>query len=184
MRTAKPVLLACTTIAVVTTSAYATDLPIAYPTKAAPSTVAACTSYQDFRDTDCSLTWHGITLYGTYDVGVGWVSHGLPENGYNYEGESLVNRNGNHSQFLIAPNNLSQTGLGIRGKVEFMDDWYVVFNASRGFNPQSGQLANMAATNTTNNGLPRGSYSVTGDGARAGQPFNDEVYGGILSGEL
>ena len=67
---------------------------------------------------DGSLTWHGITIYGTYDVGVGWVSHGLPENGYNYEGESLVNRNGNHSQFLIAPNNLSQTGLGIRGKEE------------------------------------------------------------------
>src|SRR5580704_7547573 len=33
-----------------------------------------------------SLTWHGITLYGAYDIGVGWVSHGLPENGYNYEG--------------------------------------------------------------------------------------------------
>ena len=36
---------------------------------------------------------------------MGWVSHGLPENGYNYEGESLVNRNGNHSQWVLAPNN-------------------------------------------------------------------------------
>jgi predicted porin len=59
-----------------------------------------------------------------------------------------------------------------------------VFNASTGINPQSGQLANMAATNTTNNGLPRGSYSETGDGARAGQPFNDEFYGGISSAYL
>ena len=24
-----------------------------------------------------ALTWHGITLYGAYDVGLGWVSHGL-----------------------------------------------------------------------------------------------------------
>jgi predicted porin len=39
----------------------------------------------------------------------------------------------------------------------------------------------MAETNTTNNGLPRASYSETGDGARAGQPFNDEFYGGISS---
>ena len=39
----------------------------------------------------------------------------------------------------------------------------------------------MAATNTINAGLPRGSYSFTGDGARAGQPFNDEFYGGISS---
>jgi len=130
------------------------------------------------------LTWHGITIYGAYDVGVGWVSHGLPENGHNYEGESLVNRNGNHSQFLIAPNNLSQTGLGIKGKEEFMDGWSVVFNASTGVNPQSGQLANMAATNTTNNGLPRSSYSETGDGARAGQAFNDEFYGGVSSTSL
>jgi predicted porin len=111
----------------------------------------------EFVATDCSLTWNGITLYGAYDVGVGRVSHGLPANGYNYEGESLVNRNGN----------LSQSGLGIRGKIEFMDDWYAVFNASTGINPQSGQLANMAATNTTNSALPRGSYSITGDGASA-----------------
>jgi predicted porin len=127
------------------------------------------------------LTWHGITLYGTLDVGVGWVSHGLPENGYNYEGESLVNRNGNQSRFLIAPNNLSQTGLGLKGKEEVLPGWSVVFNASTGINPQSGQLANMAATNTSNNGLPRSSYSVTGDGARAGQTFNDELFAGISS---
>jgi predicted porin len=147
----------------------------------APSSPAGCTSAKEFLATDCTLTWYGITLYGVYDVGVGWVSHGLPENAYNYEGESLVNRNGNHSQFLIAPNNLSQTGLGIKAKVEFMDDWFVVFNASTGINPQSGQLANLAATNTSNAGLPRGSYSFAGDGARAGQTFNDEFLGGISS---
>jgi predicted porin len=131
-----------------------------------------------------ALTWHGVTLYGTYDVGVGWVSHGLPESGYNYEGESLVNRNGNHSQFLIAPNNLSQTGLGLRGKEELLPGWSVVFNASTGINPQSGQLANLAATNTSNAGLPRSSYSFAGDGARAGQAFNDELYVGISSAEF
>jgi predicted porin len=146
-----------------------------------PPTTEPCASPQQLFATDCPLTWHGITLYGAYDVGVGWVSHGLPENAYNYEGESLVNRNGNHPQFLIAPNNLSQTGLGIKGKEEFVHDWFVVFNASTGINPQSGQLANMAATNTVNAGLPRGSYSVTGDGARAGQTINDEFFGGILS---
>jgi predicted porin len=177
----KKLVLALVVMSAIAGVARAADLPTAEPAPAAPSTPAACASVQEFRATDCTLTWHGITLYGVYDVGVGWVSHGLPENGYNYEGESLVNRNGNHSQVLIAPNNLSQTGLGIKGKIEFMDNWYAVFNASTGINPQSGQLANMAATNTTNNGLPRGSYSVTGDGARAGQPFNDEFYGGISS---
>jgi hypothetical protein len=83
MRSAKRILLACTAMAAVTTSAHAGDLPIPYPTKAPPPAGGACASYEDFRDTDCSLTWHGITLYGTYDVGAGWVSHGLPENGFN-----------------------------------------------------------------------------------------------------
>jgi len=162
-------------------AARAADSPATEPAAAAPSTPAACQSVQEFRTTNCPLTWYGVTLYGTYDIGVGWVSHGLPENGYNYEGESLVNRNGNHSRFLIAPNNLSQTGLGIKAKEEFLDDWYVVFNASTGINPQSGQLANLAATNTSNAGLPRSSYSFAGDGARAGQTFNDEIYGGLSS---
>ena len=147
----------------------------------------ACASGHEFATTDCALSWHGITLYGAYDVGVGWVSHGLPENGYNYEGESLVNRNGYQHRFLVAPNNLSQTGFGIRGKEEFAPGWSVVFNASTGINPQSGLLANASKTDIINNGLPRSSYSIAIDGARAGQPFNDQYYGGISSthfGEL
>ena len=145
------------------------------------STPDACASGHEFATTDCTLTWHGITVYGAYDVGVGWVSHGLPENGYNYEGESLVNRNGFQHRFVVAPNNLSQTGLGIRGKEEFAKGWSVVFNASTGINPQSGLLANASKTDIINNGLPRASYSIAIDGARAGQPFNDEYYGGVSS---
>jgi predicted porin len=150
-------------------------------TKMQPKTPAPCTSGHEFATTDCTLTWHGVTLYGAYDVGVGWVSHGLPENGYNYEGESLVNRNGNQSRFIIAPNNLQQTGLGVRGKEEFLPGWSIVFNASTGINPQSGLLANASLTDINNNGLPRASYSEAIDGTRAGQPFNDEFYAGISS---
>jgi predicted porin len=131
--------------------------------------------------TSDALTWHGITFYGAFDVGVGWVSHGLPQNPYNYEGSSLVNRNANGSRFLVEPNNLSQTGLGVRGREKLADGWFAVFNASTGINPQSGQLANASLTMIQNNGLPRAAYSMAIDGARAGQPFNDEFYGGISS---
>jgi predicted porin len=151
---------------------------------ASPSNPEACRSLHEFAVSDCPLTWHGITFYGAYDVGVGWVSHGLPENGYNYEGESLINRNGNHPQWLIAPNNLSQTGLGIRGREEFRSGWAVIFEGSTGINPQSGLLANASATDFINNGLPRGAYSEAIDGTRAGQPFNDQFYGGVSSQHL
>ncbi len=149
-----------------------------------PGTPDVCASGHEFLTSDCTLTWHGITVYGAYDVGVGWVSHGLPENGYNYEGESLINRNGYEHRFLIAPNNLQQTGLGVRGKEQFARGWSFVFNASSGINPQSGLLANASATDFINNGLPRSSYSMAIDGARAGQPFNDEYYLGISSDQV
>lgn len=68
--------------------------------EATPAGVSPCANAKELVATDCSLTWYGITLYGAYDIGVGWVSHGLPENGYNYEGESLVNRNAASSRFL------------------------------------------------------------------------------------
>jgi len=140
-----------------------------------------CANGREFLTTDCSLTWHGVTLYGAYDAGIGYVSHGLPQNATNYEGESLINRNGYQHRFLLEPNNLQQTGLGIRGREEILHGWAVVFNASTGINPQSGELANASATMAVNNGLPRASYSEAIDGARAGQPFNDEFYAGISS---
>jgi predicted porin len=177
-------LVALASTLVLNHAARAADLPAAEPSPAAPPTLAPCASAQEVFFTDCPLTWQGITLYGTYDLGVGWVSHGMPISGSNYEGESLVNRNGNHSRFLFAPNNLSQTGLGLKAKEEVTSGWSVVFNASTGINPQSGELADLAASNTRNNGLPRGSYAFAGDGARAGQVFNDELYGGISSDEF
>ena len=73
--------------AAVATSARAANLPLPYPTKVEPPTPPACTSHQDFRDTDRSLTLYGITLYGTYNVGVGYVTHGLPENGCRFKSE-------------------------------------------------------------------------------------------------
>ncbi len=96
---------------------------VAGPATAQTGDQSGCASAKEFFATDCPLSFYGITLFGTYDIGVGWVSHGLPENGTNLEGESLINRNGNHSQWLIAPDNLSQSTLGIRGKEEFMPGW-------------------------------------------------------------
>jgi len=168
-------------LAAATVLFFSSTLAFGQDAKTQPKNPDPCASGHDFATTDCALTWHGITVYGAYDIGVGWVSHGLPENGYNYEGESLVNRNGYQHRFIIAPNNLQQTGLGIRGKEEFLPGWSVVFNASTGINPNSGLLANASATNYINNGLPRSSYSEAIDGARAGQPFNDEYYAGISS---
>src|SRR5580704_17294250 len=93
------VLAALASTMVLDPSARAQNAPTPAPGPAGAPAAAACDSVQAFATSDCPLTWHGITLYGTYDIGVGWVSHGLPVSPYNYEGESLINRNGNNSQW-------------------------------------------------------------------------------------
>lgn len=129
------------------------------------------------------LTWNGITIFGTVDAGLGWVSHGLPENGKNYEGESLINKFTNHPYFGIAQNNLQQTTLGVKGEQELLPGLSGVFMASTGINPQSGQLANMPGTLVDNQGLNRSAYSFSGDGGRGGQAFNDQLFVGLSSKE-
>ncbi len=130
---------------------------------------------------DGPLTLCGITLFGTIDAGLGYVSHGLPESGQNYEGEALINKFTNHSYFGIAPNNLSQTTLGVKGSEEILPGVSGVFMASTGINPQSGQLANAPGTIVANNGLNKAAYAFSGDGGRGGQAFNDQLYVGLAS---
>ncbi|WP_374544757.1 porin [Rhodoblastus sp.] len=148
----------------------AADLPfLKGPAQCAPPTL------------DGPLTFCGITIFGTIDAGVGWVSHGLPENGKNYEGESLINKFTNHPYWGVAQNNLQQSTLGIKGEQELLPGLSGVFMASTGINPQSGQLANMPGTLVDNQGLNRSAYSFSGDGGRGGQAFNDQLFVGLNS---
>ncbi|MDR3436822.1 hypothetical protein [Telmatospirillum sp.] len=156
------------------TSFMAADLPFL---KGGPASCAPLTL-------DGPLTFCGITVFGTVDAGVGWVSHGLPENGKNYEGESLINKFTNHPYWGVAQNNLQQTTLGVKGETELLPGLSGVFMASTGINPQSGQLANMPGTLVDNQGLNRSAYSFSGDGGRGGQAFNDQLFVGLASPEF
>ena len=72
-------LAALASISVLTQAARAQNAPAPVPASATTRSDAGCASFEEFIHSDCPLTWHGITLYGTYDIGVGWVSHGMPE---------------------------------------------------------------------------------------------------------
>jgi len=93
-------------------------------TKAAPSVTAkappqpaTCTSFEDFVVTKCPLTWNGITVYGTIDGGVTWRSHGAPFNGTSAVGvDYLIQKYSNRPRWDLAPNGLTQSNIGIKGK--------------------------------------------------------------------
>jgi len=133
---------------------------------------------------DGSLTWNGITLYGTVDVDVSHQSHGAPLSQDFYTGlEYLIQKNSNKSVTSIGPNGLSQSKIGIKGKEEIVEGLSGIFNLEMGFLPTSGNLADALKSLTHNNGRALSDQTTAADGARAGQFFNGVAYVGLESKE-
>jgi predicted porin len=131
---------------------------------------------------DGTLTWNGITLYGTVDIGVAYQDHGAPLSQDFYPGlEYLISKNSNKSITSVAPSGLSQSKLGVKGKEALTDDLAFVFNTEMGFNPTSGNLADAPKSLTHNNGVALANQTSAGDGSRAGQFFNGQAWGGLSS---
>nr|WP_246731456.1 porin [Methylocapsa sp. S129] len=162
-------------------AAHAADLPTSKPAPVPPPpTLASCATPMEFITTACPLTYYGITLYGTVDMGGGWQSHGTPFNGAIATGvEELVQKNSNHAQWNGVPGGLSQSVVGIKGKEEFAPGWSFVFDLNMGFDPYSLQLANGPKSLLENNGVPLGSQTSNADSSRAGQFYNGVGFAGI-----
>ena len=151
--------------------AMAADLPYKAPVKA-PAPV---------NDDIC---WHGICLYGNFDMGVTYNQHGNPLTTYetpNY----LVERGSNGSYFGAAPNAMSSSFIGLRGKQEVADNLFAVFNLQTIFIPSSGMNMNGLGALAQNNGLGAApqyqNVNSYGDTSKAGQMFNNAAYFGISS---
>ena len=131
---------------------------------------------------DTSLTWNGITLYGTLDVGVAYQSHGSPLSQDFYPTLNyLIAPNSNKSITTIASNGLSQSKVGVRGLEPLNDVFSFIFNLEMGFNPTSGKLADAPKSLINNNGVALADRKTAGDGSRAGQFFNGAAYAGLSS---
>jgi predicted porin len=134
---------------------------------------------------DGTLTWNGVTLYGTVDIGVAYQSHGAPLSQDQYVGlDYLVSKNGNKSTTSVAPNGLSQSKVGLKGTEKLTDELDFVFNLEMGFNPTSGKLSDATASLVHNNGRALTDQKTGADGSRAGQVFNGPAFAGISSKEF
>lgn len=131
---------------------------------------------------DSALTWNGITLYGAFDIGVSYQTHGAPLSQDWFVGvQYLIDKKSNKSITSIAPNGLSQSKLGLRGKEALNDELAFVFDVETGFDPQSGHLADALKSLTHNNGKPLAQQTSAGDSSRAGQWFNGVAVAGLSS---
>jgi predicted porin len=151
-------------------------------TRSAPPPAAAAANTPSFPAPDGSLTWHGVTLYGGIDLGVGYQSHGTPLNGdYGPGLEYLVSKNSNHSLVSFAPNALSYSNIGLKGTEGLFSDVSAIFNIQTSFVPTSGALSDGTKSLVENNGVPLNRQTSNGDSSRAGQPFNAAAYFGLSS---
>jgi len=103
---------------------------------------------------DNSLCWHGVCLYGNFDMGVSYQNHGAPFN--SMAGgplDYMVEKTSNGSYFGVGANQMSTSFIGLRGKQEVADGLYAVFNLQTLFNPASGMNANGIGAIVQNNGL-------------------------------
>jgi predicted porin len=132
------------------------------------------------------LCWHGVCLYGNFDMGLSYVQHGNPFNAMaggpqNY----IVEKASNGSQFGVGANQMSTSFIGLRGKQEVADNLYAVFNLQTLFNPASGMNANGLGAIVQNNGLGAApllqNANAYGDSSKAGAMFNNVAYFGISS---
>jgi predicted porin len=159
----------------------ATKAPPAVTTKA-PLQPATCTSLEDFVATACPLTWNGITLYGTIDGGVTWLSHGVPFNGTSSVGaDYIIQKYSNRPQWSLAPNGLSNSNIGIKGNEPFAPGWAFIFDLQAGFDPYSLQFSNGPHSVNQNAGVPLTYQNAGADSSRAGQFYNSVGYLGVSS---
>ncbi|HLJ70731.1 MAG TPA: porin, partial [Roseiarcus sp.] len=162
--------------------AKAADLPTSKPAPPPLLGPTSCADPVQFVTTDCALSWYGVTVYGTVDMGLGWESHGVPLNKWIISGvEELVQKNSNRPLWLLTPGGLSQSFIGVKGKEEFAPGWSFVFDLNMGFDPYTLTVANGPRSYLENNGLPLALQSANADSSRAGQFYNGVGYAGISS---
>jgi predicted porin len=172
-------------------AAHAADLP-GYPsanlpvyTKAPPQAAAApppCTDPTQFVVSDCALSYYGITVYGTIDIGGGYETHGTPFNHDIITGvEELVQKNSNRPQWLLTPNGMTQSNIGIKGNETITPGLNFIFDVNFGFDPYSFSAANGPLSLRDNNGVPLANQTSNADSSRAGQFYNAIGYAGFSS---
>jgi predicted porin len=132
-----------------------------------------------------ALTYAGITLYGTVDLGIAYLNHGAPLSATYGPGLPFLIQNfSNKSIVSVAGNGLSQSKIGVSGDEPVLDDLSVVFRLETGFSPTSGRLSDAPASLVNNNGKPNASRTTAGDSSRAGQALQGAAYGGVSSREF
>lgn len=164
----------------VSESAYAADDDVANAKTGAQASPA--TTSGDASTANDSLTWHGITLFGTADVGIVNQTRGAELNldspqGLNY----TLGKASDTAMTTLGPNGLSPSTIGLKGDFNVVQDVDAIFRLETGFNPLSLHLDNGPQSLVDNNGRTTVNQTASSDSNQAGQFFNTAGYAGLQS---
>jgi len=173
--------------AALATNALAADMSL--PTKAPPpppppAAPVACTSLWNFFVTACPLSWYGVTVYGTVDVGGTYQTHGTPFDvnhpvGASYLlGNSATNAVGRTPGFGLGPNAMSQSNIGIKWSEPVGGGWSFVGQGELAFDPYSFLLANAPQAMWNSIHVPENQQLIPYDSSRWGW-LAAQIYTGV-----
>src|ERR1700751_3787794 len=130
-----------------------------------------------------SLTFWGITLYATLDLGYAYQTNGRPLGNENTGLEfapftTTRNYTGQHIS-TIAHSGLSQSGIGANFDIPVALGWNAVGRADTGIDPLTGRLTDGCSSFVQNAGVPYNQQNSTADTSRCGQAFSGQLYAGL-----
>ena len=130
-----------------------------------------------------SLTWYGVTLFATLDVGYAYQTNGRPLGAVvsglefipftttrNYTGQRIS---------TIAESGLTQSNIGLKVDTPIGMGWNIVGRADTGFDPLTGKLSDGCSSFIQNAGVVYNQQTSNADSGRCGQAFNSQLFGGV-----
>ena len=162
--------------------AHAADLPTTKPPEAPPpeNCYSSLWTYLNSSPTDCPLSYAGITVYATIDVGLGYASNGAGFNPAYANGvANFISKQSNGPKWLWTPNGINQSVVGINMREPIGWGWSLVGAVEAGFDPYSGELVNGPRSLVQNNGKALILQNANSDSSRAGQFDNSVGYIGV-----
>ncbi len=132
-----------------------------------------------------TLTYHGVTIYGTIDVGYAYQTNGRPLGSIvsdleyspftttrNYTGQSIS---------TLQANALEQSKIGIKIEEDIGLGFAAIGKLDTAFDPMSGQITDGCSSFVQNTAKPYTAQTSNADSGRCGQAFNGVAYAGVSS---
>ncbi len=129
------------------------------------------------------ISFAGVTVYGTVDVGYAYQTNGLPESGAFYTGLNWSNQKLSKGAISTLTNSaMEQSKVGVKVEEALGMGFVALGKLETGFNPLSGEIADACASMVRVEGYSlagRNSLAAYSDGGRCGQILNGDAYAGL-----